>query len=366
MPQWAALALEISPVPGMLVGLMDEANNEQINRADDPVTPAEMAPQDQESPADAQGSSDPSQSAAAEIPQDATPVGQDTADEQPNPEAAAASEPDDTATTDEPAADAQKADIRDLANAEPAEIAAVVEAILFTTDTPLAAGKIASIAQLGGQKVVKTAVRTLNERYEQVGASFRIEEIGGGYQMLTMPEYHDVLGRLSKVRNDSKLSQAAMETLAVIAYRQPVIRADIEAIRGVASGEVLRGLMERGLAKIVGRAEVIGRPMLYGTTRKFLDVFGLGSLEDLPRVEELRGGKDAKAPAPAAPEQPAAAQAVDSPADAPAPQEPAAETPPATEGSYASEQSAGADEAATQEATDESTPPETSPLAEAD
>ena len=173
------------------------------------------------------------------------------------------------------------------------EPAALVEAILFTTDSPLPAARMSQIAQLPGVKIVRQAVRDLNEKYERMGCSFRIEEIGGGYQMMTLPEYHDVLGRLSKTRGDNKLSQAGLEALAIIAYRQPILRADIEAIRGVASGEILRTLMEKQLVKIVGRAEVIGRPMLYGTTRRFLDVFGLGSLEDLPRVEELKAPRDA-------------------------------------------------------------------------
>jgi segregation and condensation protein B len=150
---------------------------------------------------------------------------------------------------------------------------------------------------------VRAAIATLNERYEQMGCAFRIDEIGGGFQMLTQSQYHDVLERLTKARSDSKLSQAALETLAIIAYRQPILRADVEAIRGVASGEVLRGLLEKGLVKIVGRAEVIGRPMLYGTTRKFLEVFGLGALEDLPRVEELRIGAKEPAATPPAPAQ---------------------------------------------------------------
>jgi segregation and condensation protein B len=98
------------------------------------------------------------------------------------------------------------------------------------------------------------------------------------------------------VKKDSRLSQAAMETLAIVAYRQPILRADIESIRGVASGEVLRGLLERQLVKIVGRAEVIGRPMLYGTSKRFLEVFGLASLDDLPRVEELRSGAETPFP----------------------------------------------------------------------
>ena len=91
-----------------------------------------------------------------------------------------------------------------------------------------------------------------------------------------------------KVKTDSKLSQAALETLAIVSYKQPIIRADVEAIRGVASGEIIRSLMYKGLVKILGRAEVIGRPLLYGTTKKFLEVFGLNSLKDLPNADELK------------------------------------------------------------------------------
>jgi len=184
--------------------------------------------------------------------------------------------------------------------AEQLEIAATVEAILFSTDSALSPAKVAQIGELPGRREVKRAVAQLNERYERMGCTFRIESIAGGYQMLTMPEYHDVVARLHKARSDTRLSQAAMETLAIVAYRQPVLRADIEAIRGVACGEVLRGLMERQMVKIVGRAEVLGRPMLYGTTKRFLEVFGLNGLKDLPKVEELRSGAgEHKAAAPA-------------------------------------------------------------------
>jgi segregation and condensation protein B len=106
--------------------------------------------------------------------------------------------------------------------------------------------------------------------------------------MLTLPAFDHWLKKLVSVRGDSKLSNAALETLAIISYKQPVIRADIEAIRGVQCGEVIRSLMYKGLVKITGRAEVLGRPMQYGTTRKFLEVFGLNSLKDLPKVEELK------------------------------------------------------------------------------
>jgi len=191
-------------------------------------------------------------------------------------------------TADETEASAQVDEAAEL------EIAATVEAILFSTDNPISPSKIAVVAELPGRQLVKKAIRQLNERYEQIGCAFRIESIAGGYQMLTQPEYHDVVSRLFKNKSDSKLSQAAMETLAIVAYRQPILRADIEAIRGVASGEMLRNLLDKNLAKIVGRAEVLGRPMLYGTTRRFLEVFGLNDIEDLPNVEALRAGRDDK------------------------------------------------------------------------
>ena len=193
------------------------------------------------------------------------------------------------------------------------EVAATVEAILFASDCPLTAAKIARAAELPGQRAVKDAVESLNARYEQMGSAFRIEMLAGGYQMLTQPEYHDVLTRLLQARRETQLSQAALETLAIVAYRQPIMRADVEAIRGVACGEMLRGLIEKQLIKIVGRAEVLGRPMLYGTTRRFLEVFGISSLEDLPRVQQLRSGLSGAAGG----EQQDAKQAAQEPSDPP-------------------------------------------------
>ena len=163
----------------------------------------------------------------------------------------------------------------------------IVEAILFATETPLPAPKIAEIAGAGNARDVKKHIAALNETYAQRGAAFRIKEIAGGFQMLTLPVYNDRLSKLFQVRRETRLSQAALETLAIVAYKQPILRADVEAIRGVAAGEVLNRLRELNLVKIVGRAEEIGRPLLYGTTKKFLDVFGLGSLDDLPKDQEL-------------------------------------------------------------------------------
>ena len=165
---------------------------------------------------------------------------------------------------------------------------AVVEAVLFASDEPLSAERLVSIVEAGGVKQIRECIERLNKKYEEGEFSFRIEQIAGGYQMMTLSEFNYWLKKLVRVRTDTKLSAAALETLAIVAYKQPVIRADIEAIRGVASGEVIRNLMFKGLVKIVGKAEILGRPMLYGTTKKFLDVFGLGTLKDLPTAEELK------------------------------------------------------------------------------
>jgi len=164
----------------------------------------------------------------------------------------------------------------------------IVEALLFSTDDPLPAAKIVQILGIGDAGDVKRHIDTLNKRYEQTAASFRIEAVAKGYQMLTLPEYSPWVGRLHKVRAESRLSTAALETLAIIAYKQPVLRAEIEAIRGVAVGDMLVRLREMNLVRIVGRAEEIGRPLLYGTTKKFLGVFGLQSLKDLPKLDPDR------------------------------------------------------------------------------
>ena len=132
---------------------------------------------------------------------------------------------------------------------------------------------------------VKRHIEVLNERYAQGGASFRIESIAKGFQLLTLPAYNHWISKLHKARTDSRLSTAALETLAIVAYKQPILRADIEAIRGVAVGDMLVRLRDTNLVRIVGRAEEIGRPLLYGTTTRFLEVFGLSSLKDLPKLD---------------------------------------------------------------------------------
>jgi segregation and condensation protein B len=159
---------------------------------------------------------------------------------------------------------------------------ALVEAALLAADEPLSARRLADAAGLADAGEARRLVRRLQALYEQDGTAFQVEEIAGGYQLLTRPEYHPWLVRLRRGGEELRLSPAARETLTIIAYRQPIMRAAIEAIRGVQCSEVLRQLMERGLVRIAGRHDSLGRPVLYGTTKKFLQVFGLKSLKDLP------------------------------------------------------------------------------------
>ncbi|MGA2070254.1 MAG: SMC-Scp complex subunit ScpB [Sedimentisphaerales bacterium] len=166
-------------------------------------------------------------------------------------------------------------------------VESVVEAVLFASDEPLTPARLSEIVGTNVRQLRKH-IDDLNEKYKTGNNAFRIEQIAGGYQMLTLSEYNHWLKKLVRARDDGKLSQPALETLAIIAYKQPIIRADIEAIRGVAAGEMIRNLMYKGLVKITGRAEIVGRPMLYGTTKKFLEVFGLNTIKDLPKAEELK------------------------------------------------------------------------------
>ena len=164
----------------------------------------------------------------------------------------------------------------------------VIEAVLFASDEPISPKKLADIVGAGGVKEVKNHIEQLNFKYEQAKNAFRIDSIAGGFQMLTQSKFSPWLRKLISVRSETKLSPAALETLAIIAYKQPIMRVDIENIRGVAAGEMTRQLINKGLAKIVGRAEELGRPLLYGTTKKFLEIFGLNSLKDLPTAEDLK------------------------------------------------------------------------------
>ena len=163
-----------------------------------------------------------------------------------------------------------------------------VEAILLVTREPLNSRKLAQHARLADGTEARTVVRQLNRLYDRAGRAFRIEEVAGGFRLLTRRQFAPWLRRLEHVPPEVRLSAPAMETLAVVAYRQPVLRAEIEAIRGVNCGEILRQLMERDLVRIGGRSDELGRPYLYTTTKRFLQLFGLQNLDELPRATALR------------------------------------------------------------------------------
>ncbi len=170
---------------------------------------------------------------------------------------------------------------------------AELEAILLLAREPLGTRKLAQLAGLADGTEARTLIRALNQLYDAEGSAFRVEEVAGGLQLMSRPKFAPWLRRLQPVPVEVRLSPPTMETLAVVAYRQPILRAQIEAIRGVQCGEILRQLMERDLVRIVGRSEDLGRPFLYGTTRQFLQTFGLRHLDELPRAEWLRAGSPA-------------------------------------------------------------------------
>ncbi|HJO49005.1 MAG TPA: SMC-Scp complex subunit ScpB, partial [Candidatus Scalindua sp.] len=174
-----------------------------------------------------------------------------------------------------------------LENKSPDEIKRIVEALLFAVQEPISVRKISEIIEGTEAKEIREVIQQLREEYDTHDRVFQIEEIANGFQLLSRPEYHEWISKIRKKSGESKLSQQALETLSIIAYKQPIIRADIEAIRGVQSGQMIRTLVEKSLVKITGRDEVLGRPLLYGTTTKFLDHFGLKSIKDLPKVEDL-------------------------------------------------------------------------------
>ncbi|MEM9296141.1 MAG: SMC-Scp complex subunit ScpB [Planctomycetota bacterium] len=190
-----------------------------------------------------------------------------------------------------PETDAQGAAVEGLASAfaglSTEQLAVKVEAALLSAERPWTAGRLAEAMGLGGAQAVEAAVDHLNAEYERAGRAMRVEAVAGGLRVVTRPEHADAVRAVQKRAVESKLSVAAMEALSIVAYRQPIQRTDIEAIRGAASGEVLRALMDRRLVKVVGRAEELGRPMLYGTTQHFLEAFGLTSIRDLPKVEAM-------------------------------------------------------------------------------
>ncbi len=180
--------------------------------------------------------------------------------------------------------------------------ARIVEAILFASDAPLSPGEIARADESLDEDRVETALATLKAEYDDSGHAFELREVADGVQLMTRPEFAPYLERFDTVPRSSQLSGPALEALAIVAYRQPISRIEVEYIRGVNSTGVVRTLLERELIAGVGRGEGVGRPILYGTTSKFMEHFGFPSMEHLPRPEELPVILRERAPLEAAPE----------------------------------------------------------------
>ena len=167
-----------------------------------------------------------------------------------------------------------------------------VEAVLFLAKEPLHSRKLSQLAGLEDGTQARSFVKKLNQHYDDMGRAFNVKQVAGGFQIRTRPMFSPWLKKVQGKPVNSRslrLSGPAMETLSVVAYRQPVLKADVEAIRGVSCGELLRQLLDRGLVRIAGRSPELGNPFMYGTTRRFLEVFGLSSVEALPRGDRLRG-----------------------------------------------------------------------------
>ena len=180
-------------------------------------------------------------------------------------------------------------------------LAKLLEAALFASATPVAVDDLRAIAAHAdeGETTLESALEELRIHYDADGHGVELVEVAGGWQILTRPEYTEAIERAQLAARPQRLSAAALETLAIIAYRQPIGRAEIEEIRGVGAGAILKSLHERGLIDIVGRGEGLGRPLLYGTTSSFLEQFALRHLEELPRADELAIAL--RAPRPATP-----------------------------------------------------------------
>jgi segregation and condensation protein B len=166
------------------------------------------------------------------------------------------------------------------------ELARELFALLFASPEPLTTARIGTLIGLRGRRRVEEALAGLQEHLETTGLPLLLRSVAGGWRLFTRPEMGELVGKLAE-RRPERISPAALETLAIVAYRQPVTKAEIEAIRGVGSGPVLRSLVDRRLIKVTGRADQPGAPLLYGTAREFLETFGLDAVEDLPRDGEL-------------------------------------------------------------------------------
>ena len=178
------------------------------------------------------------------------------------------------------------------------ELKFIIESLLFVSQDPMSLEKLAGVLPMYDIPQIQSAIAMLESDYDTRGGGFYLTRVAGGFQLRSRPEFVEWIARLVQP-SPQRLSQAALETLAIIAYKQPVIRSDVEHIRGVDCGGVLRVLLERKLIRILGRRELPGRPMIYGTTKLFLELFGLNDLRDLPTPKEI---EEMTAPEPGEPE----------------------------------------------------------------
>jgi len=177
-----------------------------------------------------------------------------------------------------------------------------VEAALLVSDGPLTARRLMQLATLADVAEARRLVDRLNLAYDRDGTAFRIERVASGYRLLTRPLFAFWLGKLHHRQAELKLSPPALETLAIVAYRQPMTRAEVESIRRVQCTDMLKHLMDRGLVRIAGEEDTLGRPFLYETTRQFLELFGLRDLDGLPQADVLRKSRVASSALPEAEE----------------------------------------------------------------
>lgn len=167
-----------------------------------------------------------------------------------------------------------------------AEVRAIIESLLFVSEVPLSLAKIKSVLAMYTHAEITEALNELRQEYSGEGHGFFLAEVAQGYQFRSKPEYGQWIRELKKI-TPTRLSQAALETLAIIAYKQPILRSEVESIRGVDVGGILRLLLEKRLIKILGRKNVPGRPIIYGTTQRFLEFFSLKDISSLPTLEDV-------------------------------------------------------------------------------
>lgn len=171
---------------------------------------------------------------------------------------------------------------------EDQQLKSAIEALLFVSGNPLSLGRLGGIFEEEAPERIREQVRALQQEYDDRGAGLMLAEVAGGYQMATRPEHYAWIRKFKSVKVSSRLSKPALETLAIVAYKQPITRTEVESVRGVNIGGIMRNLMERRLVKIVGKKDVPGKPMLYGTTPEFLQHFGLKDLSALPTLREFQ------------------------------------------------------------------------------